>query len=37
MEILVFRHWWTLTVRGVFAILFGLVALFWPHLTWGRS
>lgn len=34
-EILVFRHRWTLTVRGVLAVLFGLVALFWPRLTLG--
>ncbi|MFG1945502.1 HdeD family acid-resistance protein [Nonomuraea sp. NPDC048826] len=26
-------HWWVLTVRGVLAIAFGLMALFWPGLT----
>ncbi len=27
------RNWWVLTVRGVFAILFGLVAWIWPQIT----
>ncbi|MEV5571835.1 HdeD family acid-resistance protein [Spirillospora sp. NPDC052269] len=27
------RHWWALLVRGVFAILFGVLALFWPGIT----
>jgi uncharacterized membrane protein HdeD (DUF308 family) len=26
-------HWWVLTIRGVLAILFGLMALFWPGIT----
>lgn len=35
MDIPVFRHWWALTVRGGLAMLFGMVALFWPRLTLG--
>jgi uncharacterized membrane protein HdeD (DUF308 family) len=27
------RDWWVLTVRGVVAILFGLVAWIWPQMT----
>jgi uncharacterized membrane protein HdeD (DUF308 family) len=27
------RRWWTLTLRGVIAILFGLMALIWPGIT----
>jgi uncharacterized membrane protein HdeD (DUF308 family) len=27
------RHWWTLAVRGALAVLFGLAALIWPHIT----
>lgn len=26
-------NWWTLTLRGVFAILFGIACVFWPKLT----
>lgn len=33
MELVVFRHWWAIVLRGLLAILFGFVALFWPHLT----
>ncbi|RFU40994.1 HdeD family acid-resistance protein [Actinomadura logoneensis] len=27
------RHWWVLLARGVFAVLFGVLALFWPGIT----
>ncbi|MBO0783599.1 MAG: HdeD family acid-resistance protein [Ktedonobacteraceae bacterium] len=27
------NYWWTLLVRGIVAILFGLAALFWPRLA----
>lgn len=27
------RHWWLLVVRGVLAVLFGLMALIWPGIT----
>ena len=30
---LVSRHWWVYAVRGVVAILFGIMALVWPGLT----
>ncbi len=26
-------HWWILTIRGALALLFGVMALFWPGLT----
>lgn len=27
------EYWWTLTLRGVLALLFGIAAVFWPGLT----
>lgn len=27
------RFWWALVVRGIFAIVFGLIALFWTGIT----
>lgn len=27
------RNWWTFLVRGILAILFGIVAILWPDLT----
>ncbi len=33
METKLFKNWWTYTVKGVFAIAFGLVALLVPHAT----
>lgn len=26
-------NWWALTIRGILSILFGIAAIFWPHLT----
>ncbi|HEU5029820.1 MAG TPA: DUF308 domain-containing protein [Spirillospora sp.] len=33
MDDLMTRHWWVLALRGAFAILFGVVAWVWPHIT----
>lgn len=33
MEISLFKNWWWLTVNGIAAIVFGLIALFYPAMT----
>lgn len=30
---LLVRHWWMLALRGVLAVIFGIVALVWPTIT----
>jgi uncharacterized membrane protein HdeD (DUF308 family) len=27
------RHWWSVALRGVLAVAFGVVAWIWPHIT----
>jgi uncharacterized membrane protein HdeD (DUF308 family) len=27
------EYWWTLTLRGILAIIFGIAAVFWPGIT----
>lgn len=29
------RHWWVVLIRGIVAVLFGLMAIIWPGLTLG--
>jgi uncharacterized membrane protein HdeD (DUF308 family) len=29
------QYWWLPVVRGAFAIIFGLIAVIWPHITAG--
>jgi len=33
MAAIIARHWWILALRGVAAIVFGMLAWFWPDIT----
>jgi uncharacterized membrane protein HdeD (DUF308 family) len=35
MEPSLSRNWWVLALRGVFAIAFGVLVFFWPHMDWA--